>query len=157
MGDGIMAVFGAPLPQSDHADRALAAAIEMRDVRLPRFNEWLRTEQISDGFRMGIGLNSGNVMSGHVGSERRVEYTAVGDTTNTASRIEGLTKGTPNQLLLSGATKEALVKPDEAITFVGDTEIRGRVAKMELWTVPEPGHEPTEQQAEPLQASAPNV
>ena len=46
-----------------------------------------------DGIRMGIGLNSGPVMSGHVGSERRVEYTAVGDTTNTASRIEGLTKG----------------------------------------------------------------
>ncbi len=93
MGDGIMAVFGAPLPQEDHADRALRAALEMRDVRLPRFNEWLRAEEINDGFRMGIGLNSGNVMSGHVGSERRVEYTAVGDTTNTASRIEGADQG----------------------------------------------------------------
>jgi adenylate cyclase len=86
MGDGIMAVFGAPLPQSDHADRALAAALEMRDVRLPAFNEWLRGQKLSEGFRMGIGLNSGSVMSGHVGSERRVEYTAVGDTTNTAAR-----------------------------------------------------------------------
>jgi len=95
MGDGIMAVFGAPLPQDDHADRALATAREMLSVRLPRFNQWLRDEHLSEGFKMGIGLNSGHVMSGHVGSERRVEYTAVGDTTNTASRIDEMTKGTP--------------------------------------------------------------
>ncbi|HEY1509749.1 MAG TPA: adenylate/guanylate cyclase domain-containing protein, partial [Solirubrobacteraceae bacterium] len=141
MGDGIMAVFGAPLPQEDHADRALAAALEMRDVRLPRFNEWLRSESLSEGFRMGIGLNSGHVMSGHVGSERRVEYTAVGDTTNTASRIEGMTKGTPHQLLLSGFTKEALHEvPDDIIDF-GEASIRGRVEKMSLWSLPEPGAE----------------
>ncbi|HKO28673.1 MAG TPA: adenylate/guanylate cyclase domain-containing protein, partial [Solirubrobacteraceae bacterium] len=95
MGDGIFAVFGAPLAQDDHADRALRTAREMLEVRLPRFNEWIRSQGLGDGFRMGIGLNSGNVMSGHVGSERRVEYAAVGDTTNTASRIESLTKGTP--------------------------------------------------------------
>jgi adenylate cyclase len=141
MGDGIMAVFGAPLPQDDHADRALAAALEMRDVRLPRFNEWLRAEGLSEGFRMGIGLNSGHVMSGHVGSERRVEYTAVGDTTNTASRIEGMTKGTPHQLLLSGFTKDALSHlPDDIIDF-GEVSIRGRVEKMTLWSLPEPGAE----------------
>jgi adenylate cyclase len=144
MGDGIMAVFGAPLPQEDHADRALAAALEMRDVRLPRFNEWLRDEGLSEGFRMGIGLNSGHVMSGHVGSERRVEYTAVGDTTNSASRIEGMTKGTPHQLLLSGFTKDALKhQPDDLIDF-GEAAIRGRVEHMTLWSVPEPGAEPAE-------------
>ena len=101
MGDGIMAVFGAPIAQADHADRALSTAREMLAVRLPRFNEWLRAQELGEGFRMGIGLNSGMVMSGNVGSERRVEYTAVGDTTNTAARIEQLTKGTPHQLLLS--------------------------------------------------------
>jgi adenylate cyclase len=149
MGDGIMAVFGAPLPQEDHADRGLAAALEMRDVRLPRFNEWLRAEGLSEGFRMGIGLNSGSVMSGHVGSERRVEYTAVGDTTNTASRIEGMTKGTPHQLLLSGQTKDALLhRPDNLIDF-GEAAIRGRVEKMTLWSVPEPGAEPTEGESKP--------
>ena len=95
MGDGIFAVFGAPLELPDHADRALRTAREMLEVRLPRFNEWIRSQGLGDGFRMGIGLNSGHVMSGHVGSERRVEYAAVGDTTNTASRIESLTKGTP--------------------------------------------------------------
>jgi adenylate cyclase len=139
MGDGIMAVFGAPLPQDDHADRALAAALEMRDERLPRFNEWLRSEELSEGFRMGIGLNSGSVMSGHVGSERRVEYTAVGDTTNTASRIEGMTKGTPHQLLFSGQTKAAFMKPPDDIVEFGEVEIRGRVEKMTLWSLPEPG------------------
>jgi adenylate cyclase len=139
-----MAVFGAPLPQEDHADRALAAALEMRDVRLPRFNEWLRAEELSEGFRMGIGLNSGHVMSGHVGSERRVEYTAVGDTTNTASRIEGMTKGTPHQLLLSGQTKEALLHPPDDFIDFGEAAIRGRVEKMTLWSTPEPGAETAE-------------
>ena len=106
MGDGIMAVFGAPIVQADHADRALSAAREMLTVRLPRFNAWLREQELGSGFRMGIGLNSGRVMSGNVGSERRVEYTAVGDTTNSAARIEQLTKGTPHQLMLSGSTKD---------------------------------------------------
>jgi adenylate cyclase len=162
MGDGIMAVFGAPLPQPDHADRALAAAREMLEVRLPRFNEWLRSENLSQGFRMGIGLNSGQVMSGHVGSERRVEYTAVGDTTNTSSRIEALTKGTPYQLYLSGATKEALLSPPDDLVHVGATEIRGRQAKLELWTVAAEAPEPDDLQEseiakepEPLQASGP--
>jgi adenylate cyclase len=137
MGDGIFAVFGAPLEQPDHADRALRTAREMLETRLPRFNEWIRSQGLGDGFRMGIGLNSGNVMSGHVGSERRVEYAAVGDTTNTASRIEGLTKGTPHQLLLSDSTRESLVTPADDLVFVDEVDIRGRVAKMKLWGLDE--------------------
>ncbi|MHB8694389.1 MAG: CHASE2 domain-containing protein [Solirubrobacteraceae bacterium] len=138
MGDGIMAVFGAPLVQQDHADRALATAREMLTVRLPRFNEWLRAEGLSEGFKMGIGLNSGHVMSGHVGSERRVEYTAVGDTTNTASRIEAMTKGTPHQLLFSEATKEALSSAPADLVFFEDVEIRGRVETVKLWSIRDP-------------------
>jgi adenylate cyclase len=137
MGDGIMAVFGAPLPQADHADRALTAALEMRDVRLPRFNAWLRESGLSNGFRMGIGLNSGHVMSGHVGSERRVEYTAVGDTTNSAARIEGMTKGTPHQLLLAEATKDVQVTPRDDLVFFEEAQIRGRIERVRLWSVPE--------------------
>jgi adenylate cyclase len=156
MGDGIFAVFGAPLELSDHADRALAAAREMLEVRLPRFNDWLREEGLSDGVRMGIGLNSGNVMSGHVGSERRVEYAAVGDTTNTASRIESLTKGTPHQLFLSDSTKEALRSPPDDLVEVGETEIRGRQGRIKLWSIRE-APEPTEvaQVAEPEPLPAP--
>jgi adenylate cyclase len=157
MGDGIFAVFGAPLQLDDHADRAVATAREMLGVRLPRFNEWIRSEGLGDGFRMGIGLNSGHVMSGHVGSERRVEYAAVGDTTNTASRIEALTKGTPHQLLLSGATKDALVSPADDLVHVGETEIRGRAAKLELWTVGEPAGAADMKEPEALQASGPTV
>ena len=137
MGDGIFAVFGAPLEQPDHADRALRTAREMLEVRLPRFNEWIHSQGLGDGFRMGIGLNSGNVMSGHVGSERRVEYAAVGDTTNTASRIESLTKGTPHQLLLSDSTRDALTAPAGDLVFVDEVEIRGRVARMKLWGLDE--------------------
>ena len=137
MGDGIMAVFGAPLPQEDHADRALATAREMLSVRLPRFNQWLRDEHLSEGFKMGIGLNSGHVMSGHVGSERRVEYTAVGDTTNTASRIEAMTKGTPHQLLMSDATRQALRAPAADLVFFGEVPIRGRAETVKLWSIPE--------------------
>ena len=94
IGDGIMAVFGAPLEQDDHADRAIAAAQEMLEVRLPSFCRWMQESGHGEGFQMGIGLNSGDVMSGQVGSERRREYTTIGDTTNTASRLEGMTKGT---------------------------------------------------------------
>jgi adenylate cyclase len=139
MGDGIFAVFGAPLEQDDNADRALATAREMLEVRLPRFNAWLRSEGLGDGFRMGIGLNSGHVMSGHVGSERRVEYAAVGDTTNTASRIESMTKGTPHQLLLSDSTREGLVEAPDDLVFFDEVEIRGRVSRLKLWGLDESG------------------
>jgi adenylate cyclase len=158
MGDGIFAVFGAPLQLPDHADRAVAAAREMLEVRLPRFNAWLREEGLSDGVRMGIGLNSGHVMSGHVGSERRVEYAAVGDTTNTASRIESLTKGTPHQLFLSDTTKEALQSPLDDLIEVGETEIRGRQGRIKLWSIPEapePIDVATVAEPEPLPAPGP--
>src|SRR5206468_3925531 len=93
LGDGFMAIFGAPIEQDDHADRALAAAREILEVRLPRFNEWFRESGYGEGFRMGIGINTGVFLAGNVGSEKRLEYTAMGDTVNTASRLEGLTKG----------------------------------------------------------------
>jgi adenylate cyclase len=155
MGDGIFAVFGAPLEQSDHADRALRTAREMLEVRLPRFNEWIRSQGLGDGFRMGIGLNSGYVMSGHVGSERRVEYAAVGDTTNTASRIEALTKGTPHQLLVSDSTREALVDAVDDLVYVEEVEIRGREARMKLWGLNEGDGKPPAQAQPEAAAQAP--
>jgi adenylate cyclase len=135
MGDGIMAVFGAPIVQEDHADRALATAREMLAERLPHFNAWLKENGLGSGFRMGIGLNSGLLMSGNVGSERRVEYTAVGDATNVAARIEQLTKGTPHQLMISGMTKDALTDPPDDLVFVEGVELRGRRARTSIWSL----------------------
>jgi adenylate cyclase len=148
MGDGIMAVFGAPVAQNDHADRALAAAREMIGERLDRFNEYLRSENLGEGFRMGVGLNSGRVMSGNVGSERRLEYTAIGDTTNTAARLEGMTKGTPHMLFLSDSTKEFLGEQPEDLVFVGEFEVRGRQAKIKLWSLGTTDIEPEEEPAQ---------
>ena len=133
LGDGILAIFGAPIPMPDHADRALAAARSMLTLRLPRFNAWACEEGIADGFQMGVGLNSGSIMSGNVGSERRLEYTAIGDAVNTASRIEQLTKQYPFGVLLSDDTRRLLTLPTDDLTFLGDVVIRGRAAATALW------------------------
>jgi adenylate cyclase len=133
MGDGIFAVFGAPLEQEDHADRALATAREMLDVRLPRFNEHLADQGFVTHFRMGIGLNTGPFMAGNVGSERRLEFAAIGDTTNTASRLEGMTKGTPYSLFLAESTRTALTESD-GLVFVEEVSVRGREAPIRLWS-----------------------
>jgi adenylate cyclase len=135
MGDGIMAVFGAPIEQEDHADRALAAAREMLRVRLPRFNEWLTGQGLGEGFAMGIGINSGTVMSGQVGSERRIEYTAIGDTTNTAARLEGMTKGSGHQLFVADSTKVARRGDEVELQIVGEHEVRGRTHTITVWTL----------------------
>ena len=136
MGDGIMAVFGAPIELEDHADRALAAAREMLGVRLPRFNAWIAEQGMQGDFMMGIGLNSGPVMSGNVGSERRMEYTAVGDTTNTAARLEGMTKGSGHQLFVADSTRSMLTGDASGLVHHGDMPVRGREALLTVW-VPE--------------------
>ena len=105
--------------------------------RLEGFNDALRQDSLHQGFKMGIGLNTGAVMSGNVGSERRLEYTALGDTTNTAARLEGMTKGTPYQLYVSDSTRAALTRPADDLVEVGEFEVRGRKAKIKLWSLPE--------------------
>jgi adenylate cyclase len=135
MGDGIMAVFGAPIEMEDHADRALAAAREMAGPTLERFNEWMREHGEGDGFRIGIGLNTGPVMAGNVGSEKRLEYTVIGDVTNTASRIEGMTKGTPHTIYLADSTRQMLRNEDADLEHVDSVDIRGRSAQVVIWTV----------------------
>jgi adenylate cyclase len=135
-GDGIMAVFGAPIEQPDHADRAVAAGKEMVSVRLPRVNEFVSTRGYGDGFRMGIGVHSGPFIAGNIGSERRLEYTAIGDTVNAASRIEGLTKGTRHMLLFSEATQVLMTSPPTAdLVFVAEHEIRGRQGALRLYSL----------------------
>jgi adenylate cyclase len=140
MGDGIMAVFGAPLEQEDHADRAVAAAREMVGPRLARFNAWISEQGFEQSFVMGVGLNSGAVMAGNVGSEQRVEYTAIGDTTNTASRLESMTKDSGTMIFISDSTRERMRVGIDDLARVGEFEVRGRAAKLTVWTIPdEPG------------------
>jgi adenylate cyclase len=134
-GDGIFAIFGAPIEMPDHADRALTAALEMICERLPRFNERLREMGLKADFRMGVGLNSGPVISGNIGSERRLEYTAIGDTVNLAARIEAATKDTQYMLLLADSTQKHLTDAPDGIKFVKNLELRGASRALRLWTV----------------------
>ncbi|HVE69526.1 MAG TPA: adenylate/guanylate cyclase domain-containing protein [Solirubrobacteraceae bacterium] len=135
IGDGIMAVFGAPLHQADHADRALAAAREMVDERLPRFNAWVREQGVGQEFQIGIGLNTGSFMAGNVGSEQRLDYTAIGDTVNTAARLEGMTKGSGFAVFVAGSTRAALQQDAPDLQYVDKLAVRGRQEKIPIWGV----------------------
>jgi adenylate cyclase len=133
MGDGIMAVFGAPIELDDHADRAYAAAHEMAGPALDEFNEWMRSNGYHEGFRIGVGLNSGVVMAGNVGSEKRLEYTAIGDTTNTASRIESMTKGTPHMIMLTESTRMMMIRERPELERIDSVAVRGRREAVVIW------------------------
>ena len=85
---------------------------------------------------MGVGINTGPVMSGNVGSERRLEYAAVGDTTNTASRLEQMTKETGHGILLSDSTRAALGRIPGELVHVGEVTPRGRKAPIAVWALP---------------------
>jgi adenylate cyclase len=135
MADGIYALFGAPVDYEDHADRALAAAREMLTERLPAFNEFMRAQGLGQGYFMGIGLNTGPVMTGNVGHERRMDYTAVGDVPNTASRIEGMTKETPYSVLIAESTVQALRNPPQDIVFYEEQAVRGRRERLKLYAL----------------------
>jgi class 3 adenylate cyclase len=135
MGDGIMAAFGAPVASEEHADQALAAARAMAGEQLAVFNAWLQGNGHDATFRMGIGMNSGPVMSGSVGSPRRLDYAVIGDTTNTAARIEAMTKDLGHQILFSDATRAARHgMPGDAISL-GEQDVRGRSATITVWAI----------------------
>jgi adenylate cyclase len=133
LGDGIMAVFGAPLAQDDHADRALAAARAMLGPGLDEVNAWAAEHGIGE-LRIGIGLCSGPVLSGNVGSPRRLEYAAVGDTTNTAARLQAMTKDEGVPILVADTTRVAL-RGQAELRPVGELEVRGREATLTAWTL----------------------
>jgi adenylate cyclase len=133
MGDGIMAVFGAPIEQADHADRAFAAAKEMLDARLPAVNQWMREREVGAEFQIGIGLNSGPVMAGNLGSQKRLEYTTIGDTVNTAARLEGMTKGSGHSLFVADSTRTLLSARDGELSYVDSMPVRGREEEIRVW------------------------
>ncbi len=104
VGDAVLAVFGAPFPQADHADRALAAAKHMHRAQAEITARW-RDEGLAP-FGLGIGLSTGVVVAALLGSEERLEYSVVGDTVNLAQRIQEWAK--PGETVLSDATYAAL-------------------------------------------------
>jgi adenylate cyclase len=105
-GDGVMALFGAPVHHGDDPARAVRAALDMV-ARLPALNEWLAAERLSP-IRIGIGIHTGDVVAGRFGPDRRSEYGVVGDAPNLASRIEDLNKQLHTTILVSGATAARL-------------------------------------------------
>jgi len=104
-GDAMLCVWGAPVKMADHAGPAVSAALDMQN-RLYGFNLDLEASGSPVRIHMGIGLNSGNFIAGNVGSERRLEYTVIGDTVNLAQRVEE--KATGGQVLVSDATRAFL-------------------------------------------------
>lgn len=122
VGDAVMAVFGAPLPQEDHAGRALAAAAAMHERQASLNRVWQ-----SDGlppFGLGIGVSTGEVAAALLGSDERVEYTVVGDTVNLSQRLQDLARPA-GTTVISEATLEQLADvPD--VEALGDQHVKGR-------------------------------
>ena len=131
IGDCIMAFWGAPLDDPDHARRAVAAALEMQRTLLG-FKRELEAEGSSVGdFDVGIGVHTGAAVVGFIGAQRKLDYTAIGDTVNLASRVEGLTKGVARVLV----TRDTVNACGDAFEFVhhGAFTVKGRAADVELY------------------------
>ncbi len=145
-GDSTLIVFGAPMDMADHADRALATAIAMRDG-LATLNAH-RSLEGWEVLRQGIGINTGPVIAGQVGSEDRMEYTVIGDAVNLASRLQAMTKDLPGcDVVFSEATHAALVAPSNFnYSDQGLVEVRGKQQDVQIYTLigsaPEPGVSP---------------
>jgi adenylate cyclase len=127
-GDGVLAVFGAPLEQPDHAHRAVATARQVLEDGLPAYNRWLADSGLStQPLSAGIGVNSGPVMAGSVGSSKRLEYAAVGDTTNVAARLQALGRDHDARMFVAATTYEQLPPEDrQALRELGPVELKGR-------------------------------
>jgi adenylate cyclase len=132
-GDGLMAVFGAPLEQPDHARRAVDSAREMAGPKLDEVNAWVRTAEIGPDLQIGVGVCSGVVMAGNVGSEERMEFTVVGVTANIAARLEAMTKGTPHRIYIADSTHALLGTAVSDLAEVGDLDVRGARAPVKVW------------------------
>jgi class 3 adenylate cyclase len=132
VGDGLMAIFGAPLPREDHPRRAVAAARQMIDlIRL--FNE----EQAARGkvqIQIGIGIASGHVIAGYTGTLHRATYTCVGDTVNIAARLESHTKEVNRPILIDENTRSAL-EDGFVVEPQGELQMKGKTRAINVYAV----------------------
>ena len=127
-GDGVMALFGAPLSHEDHAQRACHAALAVQKV-LIEYGEKIQADT-GLNFKMRIGLNSGHVIVGSIGDDLRMDYTAVGDTTNLADRMQKLAQ--PGSVMVSANTHRLASNYFE-FGSLGKVEVKGKEEPQEAW------------------------
>jgi class 3 adenylate cyclase len=134
-GDSIMALFGAPVPSPDSARMALQAALRMR-ARLEALNERRRARG-DVPLRIGVGINTGPVVAGGVGSEDRLEYTVLGDAVNVTARLESLTKDFPEyDILISDGTLQALPDPHQVEKIdLGEVKVKGKTEPVRVFAL----------------------
>ena len=132
LGDGIMAIFGAPTSQEDHAESAVRAALEMIDL-IEAFNQQQEIENKSQ-VKIGIGIASGRMIAGFTGTQNRATYTCVGDTVNLAARIEDYTKQAGKSILIDKFTRDDL--PVEIqVEDMGEVIFRGKQQAVTIFAV----------------------
>ena len=124
LGDGALAVFGAPNDLADHADAAVTAAVLIQRLVAERFGGDLR---------IGIGINTGVVIAGTIGGGGKLEFTLIGDTVNVAARVEQLTKTTGDAILLTDQTVDALASRPTALTDRGFHALKGKSAAVQVF------------------------
>ena len=127
-GDGVMALFGAPLAHEDHGQRACHAALSIQNA-MENYGSQLK-EEFTISFKMRIGLNSGPVVVGSIGDDLRMDYTAIGDTTNLASRMESMAG--PGKVILSRHTYR-LVKDYFEFINLGNIDVKGKTEHQEIF------------------------
>jgi class 3 adenylate cyclase len=130
MGDAIMAVFGAPIEMADHAERAVLAAIEMSEKMKQLQAKW-KTEGKKE-VNIGIGINTGEAVVGNIGSNERMEYTAIGDNVNLTQRLESVAE--KGQILISSATYEK-VKHKVIANMLDPIKVKGKTEKVIAYSV----------------------
>jgi adenylate cyclase len=148
-GDLIMAFFNAPIPQPDHARRAAAAAIEMR-LTLDRLRtRWAKSVARPAQFEMGIGLNTGDAFVGLLGSEKRINYTCIGDSVNLAARVQDLTKDLQWPLLITEFT-HAQIEAEFDCEFAGHHLVKGKSKTVGIYRVLGRAGSPDSERIRPL-------
>jgi adenylate cyclase len=134
VGDMVMGLFGAPLADPHHADHAVGAALEMT-ATLDRLNERWRGEG-RPALNIGIGINSGDMIAGNIGSEAIMSYTVIGDAVNLGARLESLNKQYGTRIIISEATRDAL--PDRYVFRpLGDVVVKGKTKPVAIYEVKE--------------------
>ena len=132
IGDGLMAIFGAPLPLDDHAASAVAAALDM--VEMIELFGVERREAGRAPIRIGIGIASGDLVAGYTGTQERATYTCIGDTVNLAARLETHTKVAQRAILVDPAVRAALGDAIAAESL-GPVAFRGKAAPVEVFAI----------------------